>query len=167
MTLHCSRIEKEIAMMSGFFRRRKQAEVALFLQVTRIRNIRKICEANTVKLFLWGLVILTQMILKTVYKRKVNTVADWSFWICRFIMNSPFSHPYWLRKIAFHNIFFNDFFINTELMVVLLLGLCISVKQTVEYGSNFLTKGTKTLGHRFLIWQVKFLESWPEIVLLL
>ena len=50
-------------------------------------------------------------------------------------------------------------------MVVLLLGLCISVKHTVEYGSNFLTKGTKTVGHRFLFWQVKFWESWPETVI--
>ena len=68
-------------------------------------------------------------------------------------MNSPLAYPSNIGrgKIAFHNIFFNDCFINTELMVVLLLGLCISVKQTVEYGSNFLTKGTKTLGHRFLI----------------
>ena len=46
-------------------------------------------------------------------------------------------------------IFFNDCFNNTEFMVVLLLGLCISVKHTVVYGSKFLTKATKTLGHRF------------------
>ena len=38
---HCSRIAKEIAIVSGFFCQRKEADVALFLQVTRIRKIRK------------------------------------------------------------------------------------------------------------------------------
>ena len=33
-------------MVSGFFGRRRKANVALFLQVTRIRKIRKISEAN-------------------------------------------------------------------------------------------------------------------------
>ena len=33
-------------MVSGFFRRRKEADVALFLQVTRIRKISKIYKAN-------------------------------------------------------------------------------------------------------------------------
>ena len=46
MTLDCLRIAKKIAMVSRFFCRRKEADVALFFQVTRIRKIRKICEAN-------------------------------------------------------------------------------------------------------------------------
>ena len=50
--------------------------------------------------------MLTQMILKAVYKRKVNTVADWSFWIWRFIVNSPLAYPYWLRKNCFSQHFF-------------------------------------------------------------
>ena len=33
-------------MVKGFFCRRKEADVALFLQVTRITNISKIYEAN-------------------------------------------------------------------------------------------------------------------------
>ena len=46
MTLDCSRIAKEIALVSGFFVEGKEADVALFLELTIIRNIRKICEAN-------------------------------------------------------------------------------------------------------------------------
>ena len=39
----CSRIAREIAMVSGFF---VELYVALFLKVTRMRKIIKICEAN-------------------------------------------------------------------------------------------------------------------------
>ena len=46
MTLDCSRIAKEIAMVSGFFCWRKEADVALFLQVTRLSKISKIYKAN-------------------------------------------------------------------------------------------------------------------------
>ena len=46
MTLDGSRIAKEITMVGGFFCRRKEADVALFLQVTRMRKIIKICKAN-------------------------------------------------------------------------------------------------------------------------
>ena len=48
MTLDCSRIAKEIAQVSGFFVKvlKKEADVALFLQVTRMRKILKICKAN-------------------------------------------------------------------------------------------------------------------------
>jgi len=33
-------------MGSGFLRRRKEEDVALFSQVTRMRKIKKLCEAN-------------------------------------------------------------------------------------------------------------------------
>ena len=40
----CSRIAREIAMVSGFF---VELYVALFLKVTRMRKIIKSCEANS------------------------------------------------------------------------------------------------------------------------
>ena len=47
MTLDCSRIAKEIAMVSGrFVDGRMQTLLSLFLHVTKIRKIRKIFEAN-------------------------------------------------------------------------------------------------------------------------
>ena len=46
ITQDCSRIAKEIAMMSGIFGREQEADIALFLQETIIRKIRKIFEEN-------------------------------------------------------------------------------------------------------------------------
>ena len=45
MTLDCSRIAKQITIHAEWiFCRRKESDVALFLLVTRIRKIRKICD---------------------------------------------------------------------------------------------------------------------------
>ena len=46
MNQDCSRKAKEIAMMSGIFCREQEADIALFLQETRIIKIRKIFEEN-------------------------------------------------------------------------------------------------------------------------
>ena len=46
MTLNCSRIAKEIAMMSAIFCRGQEADIAFFFQETRMRHIRKIFEEN-------------------------------------------------------------------------------------------------------------------------
>ena len=46
MTLDCSRIGKENRDGEWIYCRRKEADVALFLQVTRMRKIIKICKAT-------------------------------------------------------------------------------------------------------------------------
>ena len=48
MTLDCSRIAKENRDGEWIFCRGKEADVASFLQVAKIRNIRKICEADLI-----------------------------------------------------------------------------------------------------------------------
>ena len=46
MTLNCSKIVKEIAMISGNFCRGQEADIAIFLQEARIRKIIKSFEEN-------------------------------------------------------------------------------------------------------------------------